>query len=195
MKAPEKIETARLVIRRPARADAAAMFARYAGDAEVTRYLGWPRHASAAETEAFVGVSDTEWVRWPAGPYLLFDREDGALLGGTGLSFETAGRASTGYVLARDAWGRGIATEALGAMVDLAPKLGLARLYALCHPDHRASWRVMEKCGFELEGTLRRHTVFPNLKPGEAADVLCYARVWGGQDARGGLTRGIVHGI
>jgi [ribosomal protein S5]-alanine N-acetyltransferase len=183
MKAPETVETARLVIRRPKRADAAAMFARYAGDAEVTRYLGWARHGSAAETEAFVRVSEGEWQRWPAGPYLILDRASGELLGGTGLTFETADRASTGYVLARDAWGRGIATEALGAMVDLAPKLGLARLYALCHPDHRASWRVMEKCGFEREGTLRRHTVFPNLGRGEATDVLCYARVW--EAARG----------
>jgi [ribosomal protein S5]-alanine N-acetyltransferase len=178
MKAPERIETGRLVIRRPGRGDAAAMFARYAGDPEVTRYLGWPRHGSMAETEAFVRQSDTEWQRWPAGPYLIVDREDGALLGGTGLTFETLGRASTGYVLARDAWGRGIATEALGAMVELAPTVGLRRLYALCHPEHRASWRVLEKCGFEREGTLRRHTVFPNLRPGEPTDVLCYARVW-----------------
>lgn len=175
MKAPETLTTPRLLLRRPRRADAAAIFARYASDPEVTRYLGWPRHHAVSDTEGFIKFADSEWRRWPAGAYLILGREDGTLLGGTGLHFETKQRAATGYVLARDAWGRGIATEALGAMTELAPKLGLARLYALCHPDHRASYRVMEKCGFEREGLLRRHTEFPNLAPGEPSDVLYYA--------------------
>lgn len=178
MKAPESLQTDRLLLRRPRRDDAPAIFERYASDPEVTRLLGWPRHHSVGETQAFLQMSDNEWQRWPAGPYLILSREDGALLGGAGFTFETPQRASTGYVLAADAWGRGIATEALGAMVRLAPSLGLARLYALCHPDHRASVRVLEKCGFTLEGTLRRHTEFPNLEPGLPADVLCYARLF-----------------
>lgn len=178
MKAPEALQTSRLVIRRPRPDDARVIFERYASDPDVTRMLGWPRHHSVGETQSFLQLSDSEWQRWPAGPYLIFSREDDGLLGGAGFTFETPRRASTGYVLARDAWGRGIATEALQAMVDLAPSLGLARLYALCHPEHRASARVLEKCGFTLEGTLRRHSEFPNLEPGVPADVLCYARVF-----------------
>lgn len=111
-----------------------------------------------------------------AGPYLILSREDGTLLGGTGFTFEKVECASTGYVLAKDAWGVGYATEALKAIVDLAPTLGLTRLYALCHPDHRASSRVLEKCGFLLEEKLRKHTAFPNLDPKVEVDVLCYAK-------------------
>jgi RimJ/RimL family protein N-acetyltransferase len=106
---------------------------------------------------------------------MIESRADGTLLGGTGLGFETRQQASTGYVLAYDAWGFGYATEALGAMRDLGAQLGLERLYALCHPEHRASARVLEKCGFLSEGTLRGYAEFPNLAPGVAADVLCYA--------------------
>ncbi len=102
----------------------------------------------------------------------------GALLGGTGLAFETPFRAATGYVLARDAWGAGFASEALRAMVALAADLRVRRLYALCHPDHPASQRVLERCEFAREGRLRRYVEFPNLRPGEPADVLCYARVF-----------------
>jgi RimJ/RimL family protein N-acetyltransferase len=51
-------------------------------------------------------------------------------------------------------------------------------LYALCHPGHRASWRVLEKCGFEREGLLRRYAAFPNLGAEDPGDVLCYARVF-----------------
>jgi RimJ/RimL family protein N-acetyltransferase len=176
MRASERIETARLLLRRPTNADAPAIFERYSGDPEVTRYVGWPMHHTVAETRDFLAWSDGEWERWPAGPYLLCSRADGRLLGGTGLGFETPWRASTGYVLARDAWGLGLATEALGAMVELAASLGVRRLYALCHAEHRASRRVLEKVGFECEGVLRRHTLFPNLGTVEPSDVAIYAR-------------------
>jgi RimJ/RimL family protein N-acetyltransferase len=174
--APAIIHTARLVLRRPTSADAPVVFARYASDPEVTRFLGWPRHTSVEDTRAFISFSDTEWERWPCGPYLIC-AADGLLLGGTGLTFETPWRAATGYVLARDAWGAGYATEALGTMLDLAPRLGLRRLHAWCHPTHAASRRVLEKSGFELEGVLRQYAPYPNLGPGPM-DSCFYARVF-----------------
>jgi RimJ/RimL family protein N-acetyltransferase len=172
--APETIVTPRLRLTRPREADACAIFERYASDAEVTRFLGWPRHQTSADTREFIGFSDAEWARWPAGPYLAWF-SDGRLAGATGLAFETPWRAATGYVFARDAWGHGYAGEALMAMVQLAPSLGVSRLYALCHPGHQASRRVLERGGFTFEGVLRAHAVFPNLEPGVPADCACYA--------------------
>ena len=180
MKAPERLETERLVLRRPHRSDAEAVFDRYANDADVTRWLGWPTHEDIAATRAFLEFSDAEWARWPAGPYLIISREHGNVLGGTGLGFETPHRAMTGYVLARDAWGRGFATEALRAMTKVAPTIGVVRLYAICHVEHDQSWRVLEKCGFAREGVLRRHTVFPNLGRVAPSDVFSYALVFDG---------------
>ena len=101
MKAWERVETDRLVLRRPTFVDAPAIFSRYAGDAEVTRYLGWARHASIEHTEAFLRFSDSEWSRWPAGPYVIESRKDQRLLGGTGFGFESPLVAITGYVLAK----------------------------------------------------------------------------------------------
>jgi RimJ/RimL family protein N-acetyltransferase len=178
MNAAERMETARLVFRRPTAADAPAIFERYAGDREATRFMSWPVHETIAQTEAFLRFSDGEWERWPGGPYLIEARSDGRLLGGTGFAFETPQRAATGYILARDAWGLGHATEALTAVVGVAAGLGLRRLYALCHTDHHPSWRVLEKCGFAREGILRSHTEFPNLKPGEPCDVFSYGKVF-----------------
>jgi [ribosomal protein S5]-alanine N-acetyltransferase len=177
VRAPESLTTERLVLRRPVPADAPTVFTRYASDPEVTRWLGWARHRAVADTEAFVRWSDEVWARAPAGPYLIESRADGQLLGGTGLDFEAPWRVTTGYVLATDAWGRGVATEATQAMAELADALGVRRLSALCHVDHRASSRVLEKCGFLREGVLRRYLVFPNLDPAEPADVECWARV------------------
>src|SRR5688572_2873657 len=142
MKAPQQLVTARLLLRPPGPDDADAIYERYASDPYVTRFLGWPRHRSLQETRAFLQFSAREWERWPAGPYLIVSRANGGLVGGTGLGFETAHEAVTGYVLARDAWGKGYATEALAAVVDVAARLGVTRLSALCHPDHRLSQRV-----------------------------------------------------
>jgi [ribosomal protein S5]-alanine N-acetyltransferase len=170
------LETPRLLLRRPVASDAHAIFERYASDADVTRYLAWPRHTSIGDTQAFLTFSDAEWARWPAGPMMLFARADGRLLGGSGLAFESQWQAVTGYVLARDAWGQGYATEVLAAMVDLARSLGVRKLSATCHVDHRPSWRVMEKCGFEREARMAGHTVFPNLSS-QPQDVFLYAQV------------------
>src|SRR5512134_1638947 len=115
-KAPERVETDRLILRRPRLADAEAVFARYASDREVSRYMAWRLHESPDTTRLFLQFSDDEWTRWPAGPYLVESRADGRLLGGTGFAFETPYRASVGYVLAKDAWGRGFATEAMQSM-------------------------------------------------------------------------------
>lgn len=178
VKAPQVIQTPRLVLRRPRPEDAESIFARYASDRDVTRFVGWPVHTSVDDTRSFLAFSEGEWELWPAGPYVVHARAGGALLGSTGLAFETPHRSMTGYVFARDAWGRGYATEALQAMVDLAPGCGVRRLYAICHTEHAASFRVLEKCGFAREGVLRRHSIFPNLSPGEPADVFCYALVF-----------------
>ena len=115
-KAPERIETARLVLRRPTPEDAEAIFSTYAADPDVTPYVGFPRHQQIDDTRGFLTLSASLWVTWPAGPYLIHLRESDRLVGSTGLSFETPYRAQTGYVLAKSAWGHGFATEALRAM-------------------------------------------------------------------------------
>jgi [ribosomal protein S5]-alanine N-acetyltransferase len=177
MKAPERIETERLILRRPRAEDIEPIFRRYANDVDVTHWLSWPRHESLEDTRKFLEFSDAEWQRWPAGPYLVESRADGVLLGGAGFGFETLYRASTGYVFARDSWGKGYATEALQTAVDVARGIGLIRLYALCHTDHLASQRVLEKCCFTREGILRRHSELPNLKRNEPCDVFCYSLI------------------
>ncbi len=174
----ELIETARLRLRKPLPSDAEAIFAVYASDPEVTRYLSWPTHRSLDDTRGFLAWSDAEWEQWPAGPYLVFLRSDGRLLGSTGLSLKSPERAVTGYAFARAEWGHGYATESLQAMVDLARDLGVRRLESVCHVDHRPSAHVMEKCGFQVVGVRPGDTEFPNLAPGRKSDVLSYVRLF-----------------
>jgi ribosomal-protein-alanine N-acetyltransferase len=152
MRARERVETDRLVLRKPHLQDAEAIFHRFAADPEVVRFVSWPRHQTVEATRTFLEFS-------------------------TGLSFETPSRAATGYVFAKEEWGNGYATEALRAITQVARDCGVVRLYALCHVEHGPSWRVLEKCGFVREGVLHRYSDFPNLTPGEACDVACYALI------------------
>jgi RimJ/RimL family protein N-acetyltransferase len=179
--APEFLTTARLILRRPRCTDAEAIFTRYSADPEVTRFLAWPRHTSIEDTQRFLDSSDQEWGRWHVGPYLIEHREGARLLGSTGLYLETPARAITGYVLAKDSWGVGYATEALGAMVRLAEDLNVSELRASCHPAHVASQRVLEKCGFIREPSSVKGPQFPNLEAALSADALCYVLSAGGR--------------
>jgi ribosomal-protein-alanine N-acetyltransferase len=169
-------DTERLHLLRPRPADADEVFARYASDPAVTKYLGWPRHRTVEDTREFIAWSDDQWTRHPAGPYLIRARADGRLLGSTGFTFDDDGGAMIGYVIARDAWGVGYATEALMAVIQIAREVGVAGLYAFCHPDHRASIRVLEKGRFVRDDSAVTTMRFPNLQGAADTDVLCYRR-------------------
>jgi [ribosomal protein S5]-alanine N-acetyltransferase len=173
------LQTERLLLRRPQRSDVPALFDAFCADPEVTRWLSWATHQSTADTQAFIDFSDAEWHRSPVGPLLIFTRHDGELIGSSGLAFETPTRASTGYVIRKSAWGRGYATEAMTCMLALSDAHDVVRLQAICHVDHLASARVLEKSGLVFEGILRAHTVFPNAGLASPQDVRCFARVRG----------------
>ncbi|MDA1370780.1 MAG: GNAT family N-acetyltransferase [Proteobacteria bacterium] len=173
--APETLTTERLFIRRPRLDDAESVFTRYDSDVDVTRFLGWARHDWVEQTLEFLQYSNQKWEQDQVGPYLIFDKMNDRLLGGTGLEYESKALASTGYVLARDSWGSGYATEALHAIVEIARGLPISSVYALCHPEHIASVRVLEKCGFNLEAKLSNHIEFPNLELSGKSDVLHYS--------------------
>ncbi len=173
MKAPTEIHTDRLTLRKPEAGDAEAIFERYAGDERVGTYLAWPIHKTLDDTRLFLNFAEAEWAEWPAGPFLVF--RDDELIGSTGLAFESTSRASTGYVFAVEAWGQGYATESVLAMKDLAVELGVKRLYAGVHPEHRPSAHVLEKAGFEDNGIATACAEFPNLEPGVLSDVRLYA--------------------
>jgi ribosomal-protein-alanine N-acetyltransferase len=175
-KTPPVIATERLLLRPPRMDDAPAIFSSYAQDEEVTRYMTWRPHRSAAETEEYLrGVldfpGDGSRLTWA-----ITLRGDDTPRGM--IELRTQGhKADFGYVLARPLWGRGYMTEALRAVVDFAfARPEVYRVWAVCDVDNVASARVMEKAGLSFEGVLRRHTVHPNLGP-EPRDVRCYARV------------------
>jgi RimJ/RimL family protein N-acetyltransferase len=96
---------------------------------------------------------------------------DDALLGGCGFDGFQVGkshRAEIGYWLARPFWGRGVMTAVVRRLCRHAfEQFGLVKITAHVFPHNPASARVLEKCGFQEEGVLRKHF----LKDGQYIDA------------------------
>jgi RimJ/RimL family protein N-acetyltransferase len=99
---------------------------------------------------------------------------DGQLSGSIGIINIDGHRGEIGYWLLDSCKGQGIMTEAVGEMVTYCfEDLGLMRIFAPILPHNKASARVVEKNGFELEGILKKYYK----KNGKYVDALCYAKV------------------
>jgi RimJ/RimL family protein N-acetyltransferase len=123
------------------------------GDEQVIRSLGrvpWPY--SLADAHAFLTA--------PADPSLpsclVTERtaDDPLLVGGCRLHRRESGAVELGYWIARPHWGRGLATEAARAVIDIARALRLPALEAGHFLDNPASGRVLEKLGFAPTGAI-----------------------------------------
>lgn len=152
------IDTPRLSLRRFIVGDAPAMFRNWAGDPEVTRYLTWPTHRSAAETEEVVRGWVGEYACGSSYNWCMEWKETEEPVGSIGVVgfSERAGWAEIGYCLTRRLWGRGVMTEALTAVEDfLFREVGCSRVQAKHDVENPASGRVMQKSGMKQEGVLR----------------------------------------
>ena len=144
--------TPRLLLRPGFPEDAPALAAAI-GDEKVARDLGrvpWPY--SLADAQSFLSRSADPLL--PS--CLITERTAGAplLVGGCGLHRRESGAVELGYWIARPHWGRGLATEAARAIIDIARALRLPALEAGHFLDNPASGRVLEKLGFTSTGVI-----------------------------------------
>ena len=144
--------TPRLLLRPGFPEDAPALASAIADKAIVRNLAVVPWPYRMRDAEAFLASP-----RDPVLPsFLIFERTDGApqLVGSCGLGRRPSGAIELGYWIARPHWGRGFATEAGKALVDIAKALELASLEGSHFLDNPASGRVLEKLGFEPVGII-----------------------------------------
>ncbi len=95
--------------------------------------------------------------------FAIADKKTNRLIGSIGLtSFNSyQARIEISYDLNKEYWNRGITTKAVNAVVDYAFKnlcCGFVnRIEAFTSTDNLPSIKLLLKCGFTLEGTLRQH--------------------------------------
>jgi ribosomal-protein-alanine N-acetyltransferase len=155
-----RLETPRTILREY-NLDDADDCERYTRDPEVCRYMIWGPNGPG-ETQAFLeqAVRDRRANERKVFEFALVHRRDNRVAGGVGTRITNVEQreGDLGYVLRRNLWGQGIATEAARAVLDFAfDALGLHRVWATADPENVASVRVLEKLGMRREGLLRRN--------------------------------------
>jgi RimJ/RimL family protein N-acetyltransferase len=165
-----RLETERLILRRPDLADVDGYYA-MSSDPEVVRWLGsgvGTREQTAARLERFVA----HWDRYDIGLCTVVRKEDERVIGRVGfLLWDTSRWAHSlseelrepmetelGWALAREFWGRGYATEAALAARDWAfEERRLPKLISLIKVGNTRSQRVATKLGMEVERIVERN--------------------------------------
>ncbi len=176
MTAPTRLETERLRLRKHVLSDAAAIFAAYARDPEVARYVTWRPHERVRTVREFLRGRAAAWRAGTAFSWAVTLREDGRVVGNVEAR-PSGHRVELGYVLARACWGRGLMTEAALAVAEWAlAQPGVWRVWAVCDVDNAPSARVLEKIGMTREGRLGAWIFHPNVSA-TPRDCWCYARV------------------
>lgn len=151
------IETERLVLRRFEGRDFEGL-ARFYADDQVMRHMlpgrGLPRAQAQERAKSNIHNFNDHWERRGYGVWALQDRASGRLLGQCGLRWvPEAEQTELLYLLAKTAWGRGLASEASRAALQFGfDRAGLETLIALTAPENRGSQRVLTKLGFTYTG-------------------------------------------
>lgn len=174
MKLPATFDSSRLQFRIPRKEDAPAIFAAWATDAEVTRYLVWKPHQEVGTVEQFIESCLEGWKAGREFTWLICEQATGRPIGAIAAR-PNGHRIEIGYVLGRSWWGRGYMTEALGRLIGECFHLDTVhRVWAYCDCENPASARVMEKSGMMREGKLHAWAMHPNASP-LPRDCWCYA--------------------
>jgi RimJ/RimL family protein N-acetyltransferase len=181
------IETQRLVLRKPRKGDARALHAGFA-DPEVMRYIGLGEtFADLEQTRAWLDKALARWKADGFGSYMIELKDSGKVIGRSGFLVWDPDEWRTGtlkelgddaaielgWLLAREHWGNGYATEAAREVLRFGfDELALDEIVSFTSVPNTPSRRVMEKIGMTHEpardfdhphvpdGPLKRHVLY-----------------------------------
>lgn len=147
-------------------------------DADLPGLFEFQRDPVASRMAAFVSKDpsdraafDAHWMKLRNDPAIVLKAivEDGRLAGSVA-KWDLAGKPQVTYWIGREFWGRGIATRALAAFLEIVT---VRPIYASAASDNAGSIRVLEKCGFQRLSTDRG---FANARGAEIDEVILILR-------------------
>lgn len=166
------IETERLILREFCTDDKEDVY-EYAKNPNVGPHAGWKPHDSKEESKEII---ETLFLKSYHCFAMVF-KETNKVIGSIG--FEADGKRlnincmELGYSMSEEFWGKGLMTEAAFAVLEYGFKrLKLERVSIYKNPDNHRSGRIIEKCGFVFEGTLRGSF---KIYDGTLRDVDCFS--------------------
>ncbi len=168
------VETERLFLREFRFDDVKDLY-EYASNPNVGPNAGWTPHKNIQESESVLNMfmrADNLWA--------IVYKENHKVIGSIGLhddilrsQIKDLKTRCLGYALSYDYWGMGIATEAVKAIQEYAFNVMKLDLLSVDHYPHNSrSMKVIEKCGFKREGTLRKARLSYRNEP---VDIVTYS--------------------
>jgi len=145
------LRTSRLLLRPWIAEDADRLIA-ILQEPDILRYFPrtdpWPRE----KADRYIAHHLSHWQEHGYGHWAVVTPADGQVVGWNGLEFlPEAKETEMAYLLSREVWGRGYATEAARAALHFGfTNCGPDKIIGLTHPENIASQRVLEKCGMAL---------------------------------------------
>lgn len=169
------IESPRLLLR-PWKMEDLEDFYHNSRQPELGYNAGWKPHETLEESREIL----KGWVQGVEGEdiWAIVLKETGRAVGSIGLHKDNRRQGvpncrQLGYVLAKEQWGKGYMTEAAQAVLEFGfSQLHLALVSINHYAYNQRSRRVIEKCGFTYEGTLRQGA---GLYDGRVEDLCCYS--------------------
>ena len=163
------IHTDRLILRNVKRSDLNDMH-EYMRDKDVGPHSGWEPHESRARTRFVLKV------HYLNNPFAFGIFYEGKMIGSVSMDVDRKRLneriMSLGYSMSSKHWGKGIMTEAVFALLSyMFENYEIDAVSANCFPHNLRSKRVLEKVGFEYEGTLKQCQVRYD---GKVLDHMCY---------------------
>jgi ribosomal-protein-serine acetyltransferase len=176
---PDHLETERLLIRAPRPGEGAVVNAAIRESIKELRpWMPWARELPPVEdSEQFVRQGAAGWIMQDNLPMLIFRREDGLFLGGSGFHHVkwSVPSVEIGYWLRTSATGQGYMTEAVIGQTRFAfEAMGVERIEIRCDSRNTRSAAVAERAGYTLEARFRHHMRVPD---DSLRDTLVFARI------------------
>ena len=152
------LETPRLRLRHPHPTDLERVFAVFS-DPEAMRYWSSEPFADLAAARAYLASIDEGFESPSLFQWAITLPGDDRLIGTVTLAGwdRPNRRAELGYMLAREHWGKGLASEAVRAVLGFGfAEMDLHRVEAELDPRNEPSVRLLRRFGFRYEGLLRQ---------------------------------------
>ena len=169
------LTTDRLVLRELRHSDAERVFA-MRSDPQVMQHVNRPLAKGIEDASALIDLINSMVAANDAVQWAITLKNKDVFIGLIGFwrIVKEHHYGELGYMLARDHWGNGFISEAIGALVPFGFKtLGLHRIEAITRPANLASIRALEKNGFVREAHLKEN-IFWN---GQFHDSLHFGRL------------------
>lgn len=153
------LETERLILRKFLFEDAEDMFANWANDAEVAKYMRWNEHKDIDETKKNLRNRIEKYQEPSTYYWAIIMKTINKPIGNIALiiSNEYDMCADVAYCIGPSYWGQGIATEALKRVLEFGlSEVNFNRIEAYHSVNNVASGRAMQNAGMKYEGRMRQ---------------------------------------